>query len=161
MGGRRTPAGRPGPGGRPSAGRVRDPHLPHLCRRLAAEGHHRAARGLLISVLDFTDGVQPPGKGWREGLANDWRPYLRVISLEDRTRLTDTILDFARRDIAFGKQLMEVAAQSLGDISPELYALMRDPGTPPALMSALRGTASWAGRAGNGAAWPEVFTDET
>ncbi|MGW4299117.1 hypothetical protein ACWEHT_05010 [Streptomyces sp. NPDC004646] len=142
------------------AWRRRFEHLPHLCRRLADADHRAAARGLLDRVLDFTNRVHPAGKGnWRDGLANDWRRYLRVVSLEDRAQLTDTILDFAVRDIAFAKQLVEVAGQSLGDISPELYALMRDPRTPPALIPALRGTASWAGRAGHGEAWTEVFAE--
>ncbi|MEU4735864.1 MULTISPECIES: hypothetical protein [Streptomyces] len=144
----------------PHAWRRRFEHLPHLCRRLAAEGRGAQARGLLDRVLDFTNRVHPAGKGkWRDGLANDWRRYLRVVGLEDRERLTDTILDLAVRDVAFAKQLVEVAGQSLGDISPELYALMRDRRTPPALMPALRGTASWAGRAGHGAPWAEVFAD--
>ncbi|NED32464.1 hypothetical protein [Streptomyces sp. SID8499] len=142
------------------AWRRRFEHLPHLCRRLADADHRSAARGLLDRVLDFTNRAHPSGKGnWRDGLANDWRRYLRVVSLEDREQLTDTILDFAVRDIAFAKQLVEVAGQSLGDISPELYALMRDPRTPPALMPALRSTASWAGRAAQGEAWTEVFTE--
>ncbi|MEV6738509.1 hypothetical protein AB0N14_16900 [Streptomyces sp. NPDC051104] len=142
------------------AWRRRFEHLPHLCRRLAAEGHHRQARGLLDRVIDFANRVHPSGKGqWREGLANDWRRYLRVVSLEDRERLTDTILDLAIRDIPFAKQLVEVAGQSLGDVAPELYALMRDPDTPPALMPALRSTASWAGRAGHGAPWTEIYAE--
>ncbi|MFD8392948.1 hypothetical protein ACFV2N_28045 [Streptomyces sp. NPDC059680] len=142
------------------AWRRRFEHLPHLCRRLADADHRAAARGLLDRVLDFTNRVHPSGKGnWRDGLANDWRRYLRVVSLEDREQLTNTILDFAVRDIAFAKQLVEVAGQSLGDISPELYTLMRDPRTPPALMPALRSTASWAGRAGHGEAWTEVFAE--
>lgn len=142
------------------AWRRRFEHLPHLCRRLADAGRREAARGLLDRALDFTNAIHPTGKGkWRDGLANDWRRYLRVISLEDRERLSDTILGFAVRDIAFARQLVEVAGQSLGDISPELYALMRDPRTPPALMPALRSTASWAGRAGHGAPWTEVFAE--
>lgn len=142
------------------AWRRRFEHLPHLCRRLAAEGYHREARGLLDRVIDFTNRVHPSGKGkWREGLANDWRRYLRVVSLEDREQFTDTVPVFALRDIAFAKQLVEVAGQSLGDIAPELYALMRDPDTPPALMPALRSTASWAGRAGQGAPWTEIFAE--
>ncbi|WP_225652240.1 hypothetical protein [Streptomyces pseudogriseolus] len=142
------------------AWRRRFEHLPHLCRRLAAANHRAAARALLDRVLDFTNRVHPSGKGnWRDGLANDWRRYLRVVGLEDREQLTETILDFAGRDIAFAKQLVEVAGQSLGDISPELYALMRDPRTPPALMPALRSTASWAGRAAHGEAWTEVFAE--
>ncbi len=120
----------------------------------------RPPEPLLDRVLDFTNRVHPSGKGnWRDGLANDWRRYLRVVGLEDRERLTGTILDFAGRDIAFAKQLVEVAGQSLGDISPELYALMRDPRTPPALMPTLRSTASWAGRAAHGEAWTEVFAE--
>ncbi|MFE8971637.1 hypothetical protein ACFYMR_30590 [Streptomyces albogriseolus] len=142
------------------AWRRRFEHLPHLCRRLAAANHREAARALLDRVLDFTNRVHPSGKGnWRDGLANDWRRYLRVVSLEDREQLTETILDFAIRDITFAKQLVEVAGQSLGDISPELYALMRDPRTPPALIPALRSTASWAGRAAHGEAWTEVFAE--
>ncbi|GAP48238.1 uncharacterized protein SAZU_3065 [Streptomyces azureus] len=142
------------------AWRRRFQHLPHLCCRLAAAGHGDAARALLDRVLDFTNGVHPSGKGnWRERLADDWRFYLRVVSLEDRERLTDTILGFARKDIFFARQLVEVAAQGLGDISPELYALMRDEATPAALMPALRSTASWAGRAGHGGQWTEVFAE--
>jgi hypothetical protein len=140
--------------------RRRFEHLPHLCCRLAAADHRDAARALLDRVLDFTNRVHPSGKGnWRERLADDWRFYLRVVSLEDRERLMDTILGFAQRDIFFARQLVEVAAQGLGDISPELYALMRDPTTPPPLMPALRSTASWAGRAGQGGQWVEVFAE--
>ncbi|MFC9735405.1 hypothetical protein ACFWEO_06485 [Streptomyces roseolus] len=142
------------------AWRRRFEHLPHLCRRLAAAGHREAARALLDRVLDFTNQVHPSGKGsWRQRLADDWRSYLRVVSLEDRDRLTATILGLARRDVFFARQLVEVAAQCLGDISPELYALMRDETTPPALVPALRSTASWAGRAGHGGRWTEVFAE--
>lgn len=142
------------------AWRRRFEHLPHLCCRLAAAGHREEARALLDRVLDFTNQIHPLGKGnWRERLADDWRFYLRVVSLEDREHLMDTILGFARKDIFFARQLVEVAAQGLGDISPELYALMRNELTPAALIPALRSTASWAGRAGHGGQWTEVFAD--
>jgi hypothetical protein len=99
-----------------------------------------------------------PQQKWRNPAANTWRPYLRILSRVERAVLKEVILDYAERDVWMARHLVEVAAQTLGDISPELYALMRHPNTPPTLLEPLRRTASWAGRGDFGTPWPDIFT---
>ncbi|MFC4512201.1 hypothetical protein [Streptomyces ehimensis] len=140
--------------------RRRFEHLPHLGLRLAKAGKEHAARQLLNTAITTMNHDDPSGRaGWRERAASNWRPYLRVISHTDRAALTDTIRSYAHQDIFMARHLIEVAGQTLGDISNEIYDLMRDPAIPESLAPVLRQTASWAGRAERGVAWPEIFQE--
>ncbi|MFI7500966.1 hypothetical protein ACIBVL_21185 [Streptomyces sp. NPDC049687] len=142
----------------PHCWRRRLRHLPALAVRLAKAGHLTEARDLLdTAVLTMNRADPRPQQKWRNPAANTWRPYLRILSRTERTALREVILDYAERDVWMGRHLVEVAAQTLGDISPELYALMRHPRTPPVLLEPLRRTASWAGRGDFGTPWPDIF----
>ncbi|MGW3147200.1 hypothetical protein ACWDG1_21460 [Streptomyces sp. NPDC001177] len=143
---------------RPHCWRRRLRHLPALAVRLSGAGHLTRAQDLLDTAIRRMNEADPrPRQKWRNPAANTWRPYLRILSRVERAGLKEVILDYAERDLWMARHLVEVAAQTLGDISPELYALMRHPSTPTALLEPLRRTASWAGRGDFGTPWPDIF----
>ncbi|MFJ1756530.1 hypothetical protein [Kitasatospora sp. NPDC088134] len=134
--------------------------VPRLCVDLHEAGHRQHAERLLERAVTVATEQSGPSARWRHAGWNPWRSYLRLL-VGERSRLYDLLIEYGPRDHQLTRHLLEVAGQTVTDISAELHRLLTDPTWPAELRDAARRTASWAGRDGANLRWETLYEDTT
>jgi hypothetical protein len=132
--------------------------LPRLCVDLHEAGRPRDAERLLQSAVTAATAESGPSARWRQFAWNPWRPYLRLL-VSERAHLYDVLIDYGPRDHQLARHLVEVAGQTLSNISEELHRLLTDARWPAQLRDVARRAASWAGRDGAKLRWDTLYDD--
>ncbi|MFH9727577.1 hypothetical protein ACH4M4_32120 [Streptomyces sp. NPDC017254] len=132
--------------------------MPRLCVDLHEAGRPGDAEELLEAAVTAATSASGPSARWRSLAWNPWRPYLRLL-VSERSHLYDLLIGYGPRDHQLARHLLEVAGQTISNISEELHRLLADPAWPAELREAARRTASWAGRDGANLSWETVYED--
>ncbi|WP_406082751.1 hypothetical protein OG468_38925 [Streptomyces zaomyceticus] len=143
VGGQRLPAG------------VVAVSLPDDARSVTPRAATLDAEHLLALAATAESG---PSARWRSLAWNPWRPYLRLL-VGERAHLYELLIGYGPRDHQLARHLLEVAGQTMSNISEEPHRLLTDPTWPAELRDAARRTASWAGRDGADLSWESVYED--
>ncbi|MGW6967757.1 hypothetical protein ACWGET_27335 [Streptomyces zaomyceticus] len=132
--------------------------MPRLCIDLHEAGRPHDAEHLLELAVTAATAESGPSARWRSLAWNPWRPYLRLL-VGERAHLYDLLIGYGPRDHQLARHLLEVAGQTMSNISEELHRLLADPAWPAELRDAARRTASWAGRDGANLSWESIYED--